>query len=304
MRKTPSSTAPIAELSGVTRRYGPVVALDDVTLSIQPGRVTSILGPNGAGKTTAVKLLLGLIRPTSGEVRLLGRAPADPLSRTRVGAMLQVSGMPDALRVSELVRLFQTYYPRPLPYGRVIELAGLEGIDQRLFGKLSGGQKQRVAFALALCGDPEVLFLDEPTAGLDVETRRRFWSGVRELVAGGRTIVLTTHYLEEADALSDRIVLFQRGRVRADGSPHEIKAQAAARRIRCVTALRPSEIARLPHVRAARHDKAAVEVLTSEAEAVVRLLLERDPGLRELEVSGAGIEDAFLALTSDEPVAA
>jgi ABC-2 type transport system ATP-binding protein len=209
--------------------------------------------------------------------------------------------MPDTLRVRELVRLFQTYYPRPLPYRRVVELAGLDEIEERLFGKLSGGQKQRVAFALALCGDPELLFLDEPTAGLDVEARRRFWTGVRDLVDDGRSVVLTTHYLEEADALSDRIVVLQRGKVRADGSPHQIKSQAAARRIRCVTSLTPGDIALLPAVRSARWDKAAVEVLTSEAEAVVRELLARDPGLRELEVTGAGIEDAFLALTQEQP---
>jgi ABC-2 type transport system ATP-binding protein len=301
MRKIPRSTGPIAVLESVTRRYGDVVALDDVTLAVEPGRVTSILGPNGAGKTTAVKLMLGLIRPTEGRVRLLDGAPADPRSRMRAGAMLQVAGLPDTLRVHELVRLFQSYYPRPLPYGRVVELTGLDGFEERLVGKLSGGQKQRVAFALALCGDPDVLFLDEPTAGLDVETRRRFWSGVRELVDDARTVVLTTHYLEEADALSDRIVVFQRGRIRADGTPHQIKAQAAARRIRCITALRPGDIARLPEVRAARYDKAAVEVLTNHAEAVVRQLLERDPGLRELEITGAGIEDAFLALMTEEP---
>jgi ABC-2 type transport system ATP-binding protein len=300
MRRPPRSNAPVAELAGVTRRYGEVLALDDVTLSLEPGRVTSILGPNGAGKTTAVKLMLGLLRPTSGKVRLLGGAPDDPRSRMRVGTMLQVSGMPDTLRVRELVRLFQTYYPRPLPYRRVVELAGLEGIEERLFGKLSGGQKQRVAFALALCGDPELLFLDEPTAGLDVEARRRFWSGVRAQVDDGRSVVLTTHYLEEADALSDRIVVLQRGRARADGTPHQIKAQVAARRIRCVTSLTPGEIALLPQVRSARWHKAAVEVLTNDAEAVLRDLLERDPGLRELEVGGAGIEDAFLALTAEE----
>jgi ABC-2 type transport system ATP-binding protein len=303
MRRTPRSNDPVAELRGVTRCFGdaraPIVALDDVTLSLEPGRVTSILGPNGAGKTTAVKLMLGLLRPTRGQVRLLGGDPGDARSRMRLGTMLQVTGLPDTLRVRELVRLFQTYYPRPLPYRRVVELAGLEEVEGRLLGKLSGGQKQRVAFALALCGDPELLFLDEPTAGLDVEARRRFWTGVRELVDDGRSVVLTTHYLEEADALSDRIVVLQRGRVRADGTPHQIKAQAATRRIRCVTRLAPGEIGLLAEVRSARWDKAAVEVLTNEAEAVVRELLARDPELRELEVTGSGIEDAFLALVGE-----
>ncbi|HVS12834.1 MAG TPA: ABC transporter ATP-binding protein [Thermoanaerobaculia bacterium] len=301
------SHAPVV-LRKVTHHYGEVTALDRVELEIEPGTVTSILGPNGAGKTTAVKLMLGLARPAAGTVELYGDDPTLSRHRVRTGAMMQISSLPHTLAVRELVELFRCYYPRPLPYRVAIEAAGLEGIEGRLYGKLSGGQKQRVLFALALCGDPDLLFLDEPSVGLDVETRRGFWTRVRELVGRGKTIVLTTHYLEEADAFSDRIVVLHRGRVRADGTPHEIKSRAAARRIRCVTDVPPAQIATLPGVRSARYDKAAVEVLAVAAEPVLRELLARDPRLRDLEITGAGIEDAFLSITgeadasrSDEP---
>ena len=182
---TPTST-PIAQLDRVSKRYGSVTALDDVDLSLEAGKVTSILGPNGAGKTTAVRILLGLTRPTRGEATLFGHSPTSVTARTRVGAMLQVSSLPATLKVRELVRLFATYYPQPLGLGKVVDLAGLHGIEGRLYGRLSGGQQQRVAFALALVGNPDLLFLDEPTVGLDVETRRAFWQRVRELVSLGQ----------------------------------------------------------------------------------------------------------------------
>jgi ABC-2 type transport system ATP-binding protein len=300
MRHFSREPHPPVALRRVVHRYGDVTALDRVDLEIAPGNVTSILGPNGAGKTTAIKLMLGLARPASGAVELFGGDPRFPAGRVRTGAMLQISGLPHTLRVRELVALFRTYYPAPLATGDVVRIAGLEGIEARLYGKLSGGQKQRVMFGLALCGDPDLLFLDEPTVGLDVETRRSFWARVRELVERGKTIVLTTHYLEEADALSDRIVVLHHGRIRADGTPYQIKSQAAARRIRCVTSVPPELIATLPGVRSARYDKAAVEVFAVEAEPVLRELLARDPGLRDLEVTGAGIEDAFLSLTGEE----
>jgi ABC-2 type transport system ATP-binding protein len=302
MRQPVRETHPPVALRKVTHRYGEVTALDRVELEIEPGSVTSVLGPNGAGKTTAIKLMLGLLRPAAGTVELYGDDPTFSRNRVRTGAMMQISSLPHTLRVRELVELFRCYYPAPLATPEVVRAAGLEGLEDRLYGKLSGGQQQRVVFALALCGDPDLLFLDEPTVGLDVETRRGFWSGVRELVERGKTVVLTTHYLEEADALSDRIVVLHRGRVRADGTPYEIKSQAAARRIRCVTEVPPAVIATLPGVRSARWDKAAVEVLASAAEPVLRELLARDPALRDLEVTGAGIEDAFLSLTG-EPAA-
>ncbi len=288
---------PIAELEGVTKTYGSEVALDGVDLQIRPGRVTAILGPNGAGKTTSIRLMLGLGRPTAGEVRLFGQTPDRPERRTRTGVMLQTAALPSTLRVRELLELFRSYYPEPLDTDEVLHLASLEDTARQAYGTLSGGQRQRLHFGLALCGNPDLLFLDEPTVGLDVESRRLFWEQIRELTDSGRSIVLTTHYLEEADALADRIVLLQNGRICADGTPAEIKGRAANKRIRCVTSLPRADVEGIDGVLHVELDRAALEILTGDAEEVVRELLRRDDNLRDLEVLSAGIEDAFLALT-------
>ncbi len=288
----------IAELRDVTKRYGSVVALDGLNLALEPGRVTAILGPNGAGKTTTVKLMLGLTRPTRGIVRLFGGDPRDAPARRRTGVMLQVANVPETLRVREHIHLFCSYYPSPMTVDDALAAAGLLAVADRKYGELSGGQRQRVQFALAICGNPDLLFLDEPTVGLDVESRRAFWQEVRRLATAGRSIVLTTHYLEEADALADRVVVINKGTIAADGAPHEIKARAASRRVRCATRLSPSEIAALAGVATVRQDGAAVEILTNDAEQLARALLAADPDLSGLEVTGAGLEEAFLTLTS------
>jgi len=288
-----------AELRQAGKRYGGVSALEGLDLAIRPGEVVALLGPNGAGKTTSVHLLLGLTRPTSGTARLFGHDPRTAAARVRVGAMLQISKVPETLKVKEHLDLVRSYYPRPLPAGEAIEIAGLEGLEERPFGKLSGGQRQRVLFALALAGNPDLLFLDEPTAGLDVEARRGLWSAIRELVKRGRTVLLTTHYLEEADALASRIVLLDRGREVAQGSPAEIKARVQGRRIRCTTRLPLADLLRLPGVASAERHGATVELAVTRAEAVVAELLRRDPDLADLEVLGAGLEEAFLMLTGN-----
>jgi ABC-2 type transport system ATP-binding protein len=218
----------------------------------------------------------------------------------RVGVMLQVSKVPETLKVKEHIHLISSYYPHPLSRREVIAAAGLEGLEERLFGKLSGGQRQRVLFALALCGDPDLLFLDEPTVGLDVEARRGFWEQIRARAGAGRTVLLTTHYLEEADALADRIVMLDRGRIVAEGTPAEIKARVLGKRIRCRTRLTLAELAALPGVRDARRLAEDTEILAAEAEPVVRELLARDPSVSGLDIRGAGLEEAFLALTSHE----
>ena len=197
----------IAELEDVWKSYGDLMALCGLDLEIRAGEVLSLLGPNGAGKTTTVNLLLGLAQPLQGSVRVFGCAPDHPKSRARVGAMLQISAVPQTLRVAELVELFSSYYPDPLATKETLRIAGLEELEKRPFGELSGGQRQRVLVALSICGDPELLSLDEPTPGLDVEARRGLWQQIRTFVERGRSVVLTTHYLEEADALADRIVL-------------------------------------------------------------------------------------------------
>jgi ABC-2 type transport system ATP-binding protein len=290
----------IAQLSGAVKTYGRVTALAGVDLDVRSGEVVAVLGPNGAGKTTAVQLLLGLIRPTRGSARLFGREPRDTAARVRVGTMLQVAKVPETLKVREHLDLISSYYPAPLPRRSVIAAAGLEGLEERLFGKLSGGQRQRVLFALALCGNPDLLFLDEPTVGLDVEARRGFWDHIRERAGAGRTVLLTTHYLEEADALADRIVLLDRGRITAEGTPAEIKARVLGKRIRCRSRLPLAELSALPGVREVRRLPGSgdeLEILTGTAEPVVREILARDPQLSDLDVRGAGLEEAFLALT-------
>ncbi len=224
--ETPAYTPIAARLAQATKRYGGHVAVDALDLTLHAGETLALLGPNGAGKTTAIRMLLGLARPTSGSAEIFGRDPRERAARERVGAMLQVSNVPATLTVTEHLALFASYYPRPLPLHDVVELACLQSIAKRRFGALSGGERQRLFFALAICGNPDVLFLDEPSAGLDVETRETLWSGVRELVARGKSVLLTTHYLHEADALAHRIVLLSAGAVLAQGTPAELKALA------------------------------------------------------------------------------
>ncbi|MDN5865693.1 MAG: ABC transporter ATP-binding protein [Gammaproteobacteria bacterium] len=291
----------VAELENVTKRYGNVTAVDGLSLAVRAGEVLSLLGPNGAGKTTSINLLLGLAQPGSGKARLFGRAPNDLAARRRIGVMLQSTILEGRVRVAEYVGHYARYYPSPTATREALELAGIEDLARQPVAKLSGGQKQRLMFALALCGNPELLFLDEPTAGLDVEARRALWSTLRALAEDGRTIVLTTHYLEEADALADRIVVINRGRVIAEGSPAEIKSRAALKRIRCKTRLAAEAIAALAQVHSAHKDGALTEISTLQPEAVLRELLQQDPALAELEVSGARLEDAFLELTRSQP---
>jgi ABC-2 type transport system ATP-binding protein len=291
--------AVVASLEGVSKKYGEVCALRNVNFNVSAGQVVALLGPNGAGKTTAIKLLLGLIQPNSGETRVFGGDPTHPQNRMRTGAMLQVGKVPETLRVREHIDLFSSYYPNPLPLAEVLAAAGLEKLCDRRFGDLSGGQRQRTLFALAICGNPDLLFLDEPTVGLDVEARRTLWEEIRRLVDRGKTVLLTTHYLEEADALADRIAVINQGQIIAEGTPSAIKAQTSGKRIRCITALSLADLLQIPGVTAAKRDREATEIHTAGAETVVRALLARDPALSGLEITTAGLEEAFLALTQD-----
>jgi ABC-2 type transport system ATP-binding protein len=213
--------------------------------------------------------------------------------------MLQVGKVPETLRVREHIDLFSSYYPNPMPMAEVLAAAGLEKIKDRKFGDLSGGQRQRTLFALAICGDPDLLCLDEPTVGLDVEARRTLWEEIRRLVERGKTVLLTTHYLEEADALADRIAVINQGEIIAEGTPATIKAQTSGKRIRCITSLSLPNLRQIPGVTGARRDREAVEIDARDAEPVVRELLGRDAALSGLEISSAGLEEAFLALTQE-----
>lgn len=289
----------IASLNHISKNYGNVQALKDFNLSIHGGELVALLGPNGAGKTTAVKLLLGLVKPTSGNVSVFGGDPSDTEFRLRTGAMLQVAKVPETLRVKEHIDLFSSYYPDPLPLAATLAIAGLDSIKNRPFGELSGGQKQRVLFALAICGNPDLLFLDEPTVGLDVEARRLLWGQIRILLAQGKTVLLTTHYLQEADALATRVVVINRGSIIAQGTPAEIKAQTAGKIIRCVTSLSIAKVREMPAVLDVRQDREALEIRVNQAEPVLRQLLNSDPAISGIDVTSAGLEEAFLALTRD-----
>lgn len=291
----------LAELRGVSKRYGSgsaaVDALAGVDLQVRPGELLAVLGPNGAGKSTAIGMLTGLTSPTSGRALLFGHNPRDLGARSRLGVMLQASGVPETLRVRELLAEFRGYYPAPLPPAAVVAAAGLDGLEGRFFGELSGGQQRRVLFGIALCGDPELLFFDEPTTGLDVDARRGLWATLRDLARSGRGVVLTTHYLEEADALADRIVVLDKGRVIAEGSPEQIKDRVPGRRIRARTAVTPHTAATWPRVLRATVDGEALDLLVTRAEPVLRTLLEADPALSGLSVVQPSLEEAFLALT-------
>lgn len=291
----------VAEFSGVTHAYGATLALDHLDLRVGPGEVVAVLGPNGAGKTTALHLLMGLLAPRAGSVRLFGSDPRERAARERLGVMLQVTGVPETLTVLEHLRAFAAYYPAPLALDEVIDTAGLAEVARRPYGKLSGGQRQRLHLGLALVGDPDLLVLDEPTSGLDASARRALWASVRAMLGRGRSVILTTHDLDEADALADRIVLLHHGRVLAEGTPGEIKANTASRRVRLVTTLDEAWLRGRPGVHAVRRDGQATEILCGSAERLVHELLDADTGARDLEVGGATLEDAFLALTTARP---
>jgi ABC-2 type transport system ATP-binding protein len=294
-----SSESIVASLEGVNKNYGPVRALRGVDFRVRAGEVVALLGPNGAGKTTAVKLLLGLMPPNIGKVRVFGVDPTNPENRMRTGAMLQVGRVPETLRVHEHIDLFSTYYQKPMRAEEILAAAGLEKLADLKFGDLSGGQRQRVLFALAICGDPDLLFLDEPTVGLDVEARRMLWDEIRRMVDRGKTVLLTTHYLEEADALADRIAVINQGEIIAEGTPAEIKAKTSGKRIRCVTTLNLDVVKQISGVRDVKEDREAFEIQAAAAEPVVRELLLRDAQLSGLEITSAGLEEAFLALTQE-----
>jgi ABC-2 type transport system ATP-binding protein len=288
---------PVATLTNITKHYGPTRALDGLSLTLRPGEIVALLGPNGAGKSTAIKILLGLISPTAGSARVFGSNPREATTRTRVGAMLQVARILETLRVREHLDLFRSYYPNPLPVADILRIAQLQGIEDRPFSQLSGGQKQRVLFALALCGNPNLIFLDEPTVGLDIESRRALWRQIRHLAAQGKTVLFTTHYLEEADALANRIIVINKGRVISEGTPAEIKRIGGARTIRCRTRLPLDFLETLPTVTSASLAEGLVQIVASNAESVVREMLLLDETLSHLEIASPALEDAFLALT-------
>jgi len=289
----------VAELSGVTKRYGTTVALEGLDLQVPRGKLLAVLGPNGAGKTTAISLLLGLQEPDSGNASLFGQSPQFIGARRRTGVIMQEVILPAEARAYELIDLTASYYPVPMTLDEVVEQTRVSSFVRRPYGKLSGGQKRQVQFAMAMVGRPQLLFLDEPTAGLDVQSRETMWTLMRQLVNGGTSIVLTTHYLEEAEALADRVAVLAKGRLVALGSVQEVRSLVARKQIRCRTLLDSERIEHWPGVQNVSSVGRQLHITVTDAEAVTRRLLAEDRGLQELEVSRAGLAEAFNKITKE-----
>ncbi|HZQ88900.1 MAG TPA: ABC transporter ATP-binding protein [Gaiellaceae bacterium] len=292
-------------LHGLTKSFvgehGTVQAVRGVDVSIDAGETVALLGPNGAGKSTTVDMMLGLLQPDAGSVRLFGGSPREAVASGRVGAMLQTGSLLRDLSVRELITMVASLYPQPLGVDETISLTGIEEIADRMTQKLSGGETQRARFAIALVSNPDLLVLDEPTVAMDVEARRAFWTTMRAFAARGRTVMFATHYLEEADAYADRVVLMANGRVVADGPPTEIKAMVGGRRIRAtLPGAHLFELESLPGVTHAEQRGEAVILSCSDSDAAIRALLARFPNASDLEITGAGLEDAFVELTGKE----
>src|SRR3954470_2787068 len=296
-------TTDAVRLSGLVKRFGAgdrqVIAVDGVDLVVRPGEIVAFLGPNGAGKTTTIDMMLGFSRPDAGTVEILGGPPADAIAQGRIAAVLQTGGLIKDLTVAETVRLTASLFTTARPVAEVLERAGIAEIAGRRVGSCSGGQQQRLRFALALLPDPDLLLLDEPTTGMDVEGRRDFWAAIRADAGRGRTVLFATHYLEEADEYADRIVLIRRGRIVADGTPAYVKSLAAGRSVRA-TLPDADQIALLgvPGVTSVEVRGDTVLLRTGDSDATARFLLTQTSA-RDLEVTAHSLEDAFLALTAD-----
>jgi ABC-2 type transport system ATP-binding protein len=293
------------ELQGLERSFrtpgGVVHAVRGIDVAVAPGETVALLGPNGAGKSTTIDMVLGLTRADRGTVSVLGRTPREAVDGGLVGAMLQVGALIRDVSVRELIALMAALYPDPLGVEEVLDLVGIREIADRRTQKLSGGQAQRVRFALALTADPVLLVLDEPTVGMDVESRRRFWESMREFASRGKTVIFATHYLEEADAFADRAVLMAHGRVVADGPTNEIRARVGRRTIRATLAsAEPEALAALPGVAAVDRRGDVVVLSCADSDAAIRALLDAHPEAHDIEIASAGLEDAFVQLTGGE----
>ncbi|GAA5177335.1 ABC transporter ATP-binding protein [Rugosimonospora acidiphila] len=288
------------DLRRLTKRFGAVTAVNDVTLTVESGEIVAFLGPNGAGKTTTIDMVLGLARPDAGTVRVYGKQPSEAIARGEVSAVMQTGGLLKDFTVAETLVYTASLYSHARPVAEVLERAGISDIADRRVGKCSGGQQQRLRFAIALLSDPRLLLLDEPTAGMDVEGRREFWAAIRRDAERGRTVMFATHYLDEADAYADRIVLIRQGSIVADGTTAEIKALAAGRIVRATLPdADEAALAALPGVETVELRGDTVLVRTADSDSVARHLLTQTAA-RDLEITSRNLEEAFIALTGDD----
>jgi ABC-2 type transport system ATP-binding protein len=295
-----TSTTAAISLRGVTKNFGAVQAVRGIDLEVQQGEIVAFLGPNGAGKTSTIDMVLGLSTPTTGDAAVLGMAPQTAIRKGLVAAVMQTGGLLKDLTVAETVEYTASLFAHTEPVGDVLRRAGIADIADRKVGRCSGGEQQRLRFAMALLPDPALVLLDEPTTGMDVEGRRAFWSSIREDAARGRTVLFATHYLEEADAYADRIVLVSRGLVVADGTASEVKALAAGRTVRATLPGADSEtLRRIAGADSVELRGDTVLIHSRDTDTVARHLLNHTDA-RDLEITARGLEDAFLALTADD----
>jgi ABC-2 type transport system ATP-binding protein len=295
-----SGRPPAVDLASAHKSFGEVQAVRGVDISIESGEIVAILGPNGAGKTTTIDMILGLSQPTSGSVSVFGMQPRQAISRGLVSAVMQTGGLLKDMTVAETVAYTASLFTHSESPAEVLKRAGIDGIADRRVGKCSGGEQQRLRFAMALLPDPELLVLDEPTTGMDVEGRRSFWGAIRQDAAAGRTVLFATHYLEEADAYADRIILLRHGKIVADGTAAQIKALSAGRTVRAtLPGASQAELAAIEGAESVELRGDTVLVHATDSDAVARYLLT-STGARDLEITARGIEDAFLALTGDD----
>jgi ABC-2 type transport system ATP-binding protein len=296
-----SGTGPIVSFDNVSKHYGSLKAVEGLSLELRGGETVALLGPNGAGKSTSLDMLLALRKPTGGTIRMFGEDPYHAVKSGRVGAMLQSGGLMPEVTVRELVTLVAGLHPRPIPVNTTLRAAGIESVADQRVDRLSGGQTQRVRFALAIAGECDLIVLDEPTTAMDVETRRRFWATMKEEVAEGKTLLFATHYLEEADQAADRILVINRGRLLADGTPEDIKKRAGAKRMsfRLARVDEPFLLS-LPGLESLelRHD--LVQIQTRDSDATLYAVLDAGYRPTEIEVASLGLEQAFIAITSED----